>query len=876
MHWQPQNGGLNYSLAKVIHWLRSSDGDGGWTTRVKDSEKEPLEDRVWYSYAGQPPCGGDSAEFGVSSSNVVTSGASNKPIAIGRVLDSGASQVQLFQYNSNGNLVQSTDPVGRQTSFTYASNGVDQLTTKNTTSGSQLLETRTYNSDHLPLTITGANGKTAHYKYNAAGQPTQYTDPLGRVTTMTYDGEGHLKTVQGAISAAKYTLAYDSTSRIAAVTDPAGATVHYTYDAADRALTATLPDGTTRRATYNLLDLATSSDRLGQTTHYKYDANRELIEITDPDGNSANQDYNPAGKLRSITDANSHTTIFTLDDESRVTGKQFANGTSLNIRYESNLSRIATLTDALSQTKDFTYNADNSTATISYQANQTTPTVSFTYDSAYMRPTSMTDGIGTTEYSYYPVSSSPSLGANQLESIASPVAGTASSDLMIYSYDALNRVVGTVINGALRSIGYDALGRLSSASNMLDSFVYSYADGTSRITATSSNAGPSVTLSYFGPTGDELLEQLSYTTHSGGTSLAQYGYAYNADDMVKSLTVTSPSAQVTSFGYDAANRLTSGLIGTGSPQYAYVYDHASNLTSITPDGATQSFTYTSTNAITSGAYDSNGSLISLGGNSYKWDGENRVVRFASGSNNTGSSFSYDGLGRLVRVVDTHGSSIVADHSYLWCGPNRCLAHDNTQAGSPVSTQYFEQGMILGATPYYYIKDKLGSVMDLVSNTGSLAAQYVYDPYGNQSIFSGTITSDIGYAGYFYHAASKLDFALFRAYDPSHARWLNRDPIGERGGLNLYAYADESPVSKTDPSGLAVNFGACVSTCATTFGLTCLRPGVAIGVCGLCALLPPPWDVACAGRCLVNPVVNCIGVATAVCIAGCGIASICTQ
>jgi YD repeat-containing protein len=76
----------------------------------------------------------------------------------------------------------------------------------------------------------------------------------------------------------------------------------------------------------------------------------------------------------------------------------------------------------------------------------------------------------------------------------------------------------------------------------------------------------------------------------------------------------------------------------------------------------------------------------LSGNSYKWDGENRIVRFASSANNTGSSFTYDGLGRLVRVVGTHGGAIMADHSYTWCGNVRCLARDNTQSGSPVSTQ----------------------------------------------------------------------------------------------------------------------------------------------------------------------------------------------
>lgn len=798
------SGGLNYSLGMAIHWLRTDDSDAD--ARVKESEKEPLENRVWYNYPGEinsGACVGDASEFGVGSSyslEAVINGASSQPSAIGRVLDSGATQLETFQYNSNGNVTQATDAVGRQWTYTYAANGIDRLTTNNTTSGSQLLETRTYNSDHLPLTLTGANGKVAHYQYNAAGQPTRYTNPLGYATSLTYDSSGHLKTITGPISSAKYSFAYDSVSRIASVTDPAGAIVHYTYDAADRRLTTTYPDGTKSQLAYTLLDLTSSTDRLSQKTRYSYDADRELITTTDPFGNVTHQGYNLAGKLDSLTDANGHTTTFALDDESRVTAKQFANGTSASVAYESSLSRIATVTDALSQTTDYTYNTDNSTATVSYSANQATASVSFIYDPIYPRPTSMTDGIGTTTYSYYPVSSSPFLGANQLQSVNSPIAGASGADTIGYTYDALNRVIEKTVNGVAQSIGFDALGRLSSASNPLDSFTYSYSDGTSRIAGVSSNSGPTASLTYFGPTGDELLEQLNITTHGGGTSLAQFGYTYNADDNVKTLVVSSPSAQTTTYAYDTANRMISALIGTGSPQYVYGYDHASNLTSITPDGATQSFSYTSTNAITSGTYDANGSPTVLGGKSYKWDGANRVVHFANSAANTASSFTYDGLGRLVRVVDTHGGAITADHSYTWCGNARCVAHDNTQSGSPVSTQYFDQGVIISGTPYYYVKDKLGSVAELISSTGAVASQYTYDPYGNQTTVSGTLVSEIGYAGYFYHAVSGLDFTIHRAYDPTHARWLNRDPIGEVGGVNLYAYVRGNPITGRDTLG----------------------------------------------------------------------------
>lgn len=156
---------------------------------------------------------------------------------------------------------------------------------------------------------------------------------------------------------------------------------------------------------------------------------------------------------------------------------------------------------------------------------------------------------------------------------------------------------------------------------------------------------------------------------------------------------------------------------------------------------------------------------------------------------------------MVQIVDSKGGVVTANHSYTWCGANVCLAHDNTQSGSPVSAQYFGQGVIVGGTPYYYVRDRLGSVTTLVTNSGTVTSQYAFDPYGNESILSGTLIADIGYAGYFHHAASGLNFALHRAYDSTHTRWLNRDPIGEVGGVNLYAYVAEDPVSNVDPLGL---------------------------------------------------------------------------
>jgi RHS repeat-associated protein len=66
---------------------------------------------------------------------------------------------------------------------------------------------------------------------------------------------------------------------------------------------------------------------------------------------------------------------------------------------------------------------------------------------------------------------------------------------------------------------------------------------------------------------------------------------------------------------------------------------------------------------------------------------------------------------------------------------------------------------------------------------------------------GTTPTDFNFTGHYRHSKSNLDLAVYRAYDPDLGRWLNRDPIAEKGGLNLYGYVANSPIGRTDANGL---------------------------------------------------------------------------
>jgi RHS repeat-associated protein len=120
----------------------------------------------------------------------------------------------------------------------------------------------------------------------------------------------------------------------------------------------------------------------------------------------------------------------------------------------------------------------------------------------------------------------------------------------------------------------------------------------------------------------------------------------------------------------------------------------------------------------------------------------------------------------------------------------------------VTKRFFGQGEQISGGIYFFTRDHLGSVREMTDNSQSSRVRYDYDPYGRRAKVSGDLDSDFAFTGHYYHSISGLDLTLYRAYDADTGKWLTRDPIPERGGMNLYAYVDNNPINYIDLSGLA--------------------------------------------------------------------------
>jgi RHS repeat-associated protein len=85
----------------------------------------------------------------------------------------------------------------------------------------------------------------------------------------------------------------------------------------------------------------------------------------------------------------------------------------------------------------------------------------------------------------------------------------------------------------------------------------------------------------------------------------------------------------------------------------------------------------------------------------------------------------------------------------------------------------------------------------------MAATYKYDPYGRTLSSSDTLASANVYrfSSKETHPNSGFYYYGYRFYDPNTQRWLNRNPIMERGGVNLYVHVGNNPCDRRDPFGL---------------------------------------------------------------------------
>jgi len=705
------NGIPQFSKAKITHWLHPSCSQNT-ASNIKEREKWPLENAIYYRYPGQSGCDG---------SPPVYTGTQGVPSIVARRLDNGTgphvTQFSRYEYNNPfQKLTKSTDAEGRVTSYQYASNNIDLIAVyqrnpdghshyPGVSDNADLIFSCTYNGFHQPLDVTNASGQTTIYRYTPPRQLESVENALVEITRYEYgDGTSEDKPLgyvtkvtspEANGSHAITSFTYDGAHRVHEVTTaPDDYKIAIEYDALDRPTTITYLDNTTEEFRYTdsvrgmTLDLTASKDRLDRWTYRHYNSNRQLDTITDPEIRVTRYGWCTCGSLASIMDPNTNLTTFVRDLQSRLISKIFADGsgisTTVNYAYEDTTSRLKSMTDALNQKTNYQYRKDDNLEQVSYpDALKPTPAVNFDYDLYYNRVKSMTtQGIGTINYTYYPVGPAPTPGANRLHTTY----GLYPNDTIEYTYDKLGRTRIQTVNGVENRVERDPLGRTIDTWNALGRFSRGYDGATPRLDTLTYPNGQKAKYTYFGNVEDRRLRKLENLGDNETTVLSRFDYTYDAEgEIISWIRLLGEKSSERWFDYDKVRQLRSvhDTEHLNDSTYAldFGYDFAGNRTSdhsYSPRtfnylGLVHEYTPNALNQIglvqttqsdgptipTWLTWDANGNMTYDGTHlTFEWDAANRLTAIAHTDSGQRTEFAYDGLSRRVKITE-YGPGVTA-------------------------------------------------------------------------------------------------------------------------------------------------------------------------------------------------------------------------
>ncbi|HEX2746710.1 MAG TPA: hypothetical protein VHM91_01830, partial [Verrucomicrobiales bacterium] len=619
-----RNSPNDYSAAVNYRWMADADYLVG---PVLEAVKPPLGERTWFAYPGA-----ESTEVGLP----FYPGMGVEPAMSLLMVDATTPQLSQTHRNRMGRIIKAVDPLGRTTEYKYHANGLDPVEIRQTTGGiSERLSTLTYNSQRKPLTVTSASGQITTFTYNARGQRLTTASPQG-TTTYGYNANGCLTSIDGPLAGTgdTTTYTYDAQCRVSGVTGPDGYAVTFAYDSLDRLTRRTFPDTTYEEITYNRLDPVSWRDRNGRVTSVLYDALRQPVKMTDPLNRVTLYEWGRCGEMGSLTDPMGRTTRWNYDLQGRPVSKDYPDGSRMAWTYHPSTGLMASQTDQKGQAAVFSHYLDGRLRSMAWpNALLPTPGVTYTYDSVYGRPATMTDGQGTTVHSYHPVTGGVTTGAGKLASIDGPWA----NDTITFTYDSTDRLVSRSINGVPETMVTDAADRVTSLTNSLGTFTPAYAGTTGRIISLGLPGGGQTLYTYYPNNGDRRLQTITHQA-PGSVLLSEFAHTWDASGRLTGWTHKRGAAALETWALtnDAAGQLTGVSItqpGFPNRTLSWEYDPAGNRTAEIINGSRTDAQYDRLNQQTYVAG-------STAASTYEWDGANRLTAIVRGTKR--SEFSYGG------------------------------------------------------------------------------------------------------------------------------------------------------------------------------------------------------------------------------------------
>lgn len=687
--------------------------------------------------------------------------------ASGDVLEEDTTYVR----NPTNNLITSvTEPLDathtRQTTYAYDPLGSGSVSGVTHTPGPGTLSSSvinyTYEASYDPVTSpsTFARLKTIDeqltppttFAYQSLTSET-VTDPVGRVTTLTFNSHGQLTISKDNLNNSS-SFGYDPvTGDGTSSTDPLNNQTQYVTDGVGRVTQVTSP--------------------LGNQTNYAYDAIGDVRNIQDGNGFSIHNVYDLIGELIQSQDQNGNITTITIpytldktttcDAANNCTIENRDPGGRMTTFFDKRNIKTANTYDKLGRVTQMVVNPTN---IVGYD----TRTLTYSYDLAdRVRAIGDVDNGGAevdTNYTYD--------GVDNVMSEA-----VASDGVVTYNYDANNR----------RTL-------LHAGTQAQVNYTYWNDDQVLAI----SNSTLTATFAYDGDG-----RRNSVKTTGVAANAVQTLYAYDSDSRPCALYYGSSAIGLSS-------GTCSGVTGTVLGNLTYSYDADSRV--IGQDGT---FARTNFPPLVSAAYSNTNQITTWNGataNSdpasnlthdpaslatYAWDARNQLSSVTAVS--PGLAAIYDALGRR-RQATSSGSTT----TYLHDGGKPVRLSNSISGVSDLLTVGGENLTFSNPSGTWVpLLDAKGSTIAHVGTAGTVVNSYTYDPFGNSTVTGASVPDPFRFQGIELDATG-LYHTDARYYSSRLHRFLSADPLG--GSANQFAYAANDPVNSSDPSGLCVE-DACV-------------------------------------------------------------------
>jgi RHS repeat-associated protein len=290
-------------------------------------------------------------------------------------------------------------------------------------------------------------------------------------------------------------------------------------------------------------------------------------------------------------------------------------------------------------------------------------------------------------------------------------------------------------------------------------------------------------------------------------SVQNLSYTHYNDENIHDIIDNLNPSKTKGYTYDSLNRLKIANGPWGANTYAY--DAVGNRTYETTDTGNTTYTYTlNTNKLASAmgektfnfSYDNNGNTTIENNKQYIYDFNQRLTRVTE-DGITKNEYVYNGKGQRVKKWVSNGNQCTIFHY----DQNGLLIAESTSTGTITAEYVYINGQPLAKIEnnnvYYYHNDHLGTPMLMTNSSGNIVWQGEFKPFGEPVSVTSSITNNLRFPGQYYESETGLHRNYFRDYMPELGRYIEADPIGLDGGINMYVYVGNNPVNFVDPMGL---------------------------------------------------------------------------